>query len=306
MTTSIAIVDNSDTLENFKLSLAKRELAPTTTYRYTREVKNAAAAGVNLRNANEVAQYASSLPSSRKMFLKAAVKLIATELIETAKANATPDNVDTMQAVMWRAEALTTAIHIKTTSGRKAGVWLNRGEVREMLTACDVETSKGLRDKVLLSLLLGAGLRRDEAAKLEWNDLVELGDRTVIDIVGKGHKQRQVPISKKLVELLDMWAVATGRNGRIVKSVRKGGKIGTGSISGQGINDIVNAYGRKLDKDNLHPHDLRRTYARLGYDAGIDIGQISTLLGHASIKTTQLYLGLEIDLQKTISDVIPL
>ena len=103
---------------------------------------------------------------------------------------------------------------------------------------------------------------------------------------------------------MDEWAELVGRSGYIARSVTKGGELGE-SISGQAILDIVGAYGRELGKAKLRPHDLRRTYARIGYDAGIDIGQISKLLGHASIATTQRYLGLQIDLKKTVSDFIP-
>ena len=79
--------------------------------------------------------------------------------------------------------------------------------------------------------------------------------------------------------LLDDWAELVGRTGYIARSVTKGGELGE-SISGQAILDIVNAYGQELGNENLRPHDLRRTYARIGYDAGIDIGQISKLLVH--------------------------
>ena len=55
----------------------------------------------------------------------------------------------------------------------------------------------------------------------------------------------------------------------------------------------------------LQPHDLRRTYAELGRRAGVPISQISKLLGHASIETTQDYLNIELDLETTISDFVP-
>ncbi len=63
--------------------------------------------------------------------------------------------------------------------------------------------------------------------------------------------------------------------------------------------------GQAIGKNELAPHDLRRTYAQLGYEAGIPITQISKLLGHASVATTQRYLNLDLDLNTTISDFIP-
>lgn len=64
--------------------------------------------------------------------------------------------------------------------------------------------------------------------------------------------------------------------------------------------NTVDASGPELRKERL-----RRTYACIGYDAGIDFGQIRKLLGHASIATTQRYLGLQIDLKKTVIDFVP-
>ena len=291
--------------DNFEAILAKRNLAKTTRYRYGREIKLARAAGVNLLDATAVSTYAADLPSSRKMFLRAAVGLLADELSQVAKAQATPANVAEMQAVLWRAEALKESIQVQAMKGEQAHTWLNLAEVRSLLTGLTDETTiKGKRDRVVLGLLVGAGLRREELAGLTWEHVKQQGERTVLSITGKGKKRRVIPIHDKLVSLLDEWAELVGRIGYIARSVTKGGELGE-SISGQAILDIVDAYGQELGKVKLRPHDLRRTYARIGYDAGIDIGQISKLLGHASIATTQRYLGLQIDLKKTVSDFIP-
>lgn len=292
-------------ITDFDSILARRNLAETTRYRYGREVEKAQEAGINLLNAADVSEYAATLPSSRKMFLRAAVGLIADDLTHKAKNNATPENVAAMQAVMWRADALKDSIHVKATKGERAHTWLNLGEVRALLThLTDATTTKGLRDRVVLGLLLGAGLRRDELASLTWDQVKAQGDRVVLSITGKGNKARVIPIRDKLSALLDQWAKVAGRAGRIARSIDKGGNLGE-SISGQAILDIVDTYGQELGKEKLRPHDLRRTYARIGYDAGVDIGQVSKLLGHASIATTQRYLGLQIDLKKTISDYVP-
>ena len=301
----MSALTNLQQTDNFEAILAKRNLAQTTRYRYGREIKLARQAGVNLLDATAVSTYAADLPSSRKMFLRAAVGLLADELSQVAKAQATPSNVAEMQAVLWRAEALKESIQVQATKGQQAHTWLNLAEVRALLTSlADETTMKGRRDRVVLGLLVGAGLRRDELAGLTWADVKQQGERTVLSITGKGKKRRVIPIHDKLVALLDEWAELVGRSGHIARSVTKGGELGE-SISGQAILDIVDAYGQELGKEKLRPHDLRRTYARIGYDVGIDIGQISKLLGHASIATTQRYLGLQIDLKKTVSDFVP-
>ena len=69
---------------------------------------------------------------------------------------------------------------------------------------------------------------------------------------------------------------------------------------------IVRKHGAMIGLPELAAHDLRRTYAQLGYEAGVSITQISRLLGHASVATTQRYLNLDLDLDTTVSDFIPL
>ena len=68
----------------------------------------------------------------------------------------------------------------------------------------------------------------------------------------------------------------------------------------------MSRYGALIGIDGLDPHDLRRTYAQIGYETGLPVTQISKLLGHASIATTQRYLNLDLDLETAASDFIPL
>ena len=304
-TNAIATISQTNDFESI---LAQRDLATTTRYRYGREIIKAQEAGVNLLDAADVADYATTLPSSRKMFLRAAVALIADNLTAKAKASATPDNVQAMQAIMWRADALKGSIHVQASKGQRAHTWLNLSEVRALLTnLTDATTAKGLRDRVVFGLLLGAGLRRDELVNLKWGDIKTQGERSVLNVTGKGNKARVIPVSDALVSLLGKWGDKIDPEGYVIRSVDKAGNVAAYDkpMSGQAVLDIVDAYGQELGKEKLRPHDLRRTYARIGYDAGVDIGQISKLLGHASIATTQRYLGLDVDLKKTISDFIP-
>lgn len=77
------------------------------------------------------------------------------------------------------------------------------------------------------------------------------------------------------------------------------------NLSGVQIYRIVAGYDKQINKE-LGPHDLRRTYAQLGYQSGVPITQISKLLGHSNVATTQRYLNLDLDLTVTASDFIPL
>ena len=289
------------------LILRRNGLAKTTSYRYGREVETAVSAGVDLFDREALASYAADLPTSRKRFLKAAVRLLANELSDQAQAAASPDNIQQVQAVVYRAESLKKAITVKAAKGQRPHTWLSPLESKMLLSLPDLETVKGRRDRIVLALLVGAGLRRSEAAGLTWDNIIKQGGRVVLAITGKGNKDRSVPINPKLAQWLTDWKEETGggKDDNVCISIAKGGRLGSG-LSGQGILDIVDVYGRLLDKPDIKPHDLRRTYARIGYDAGIDIGQISLLLGHSSIETTQNYLGLKVDTNKTISDYVPM
>ena len=116
------------------------------------------------------------------------------------------------------------SIQVQATKGEQAHTWLNLAEVRSLLTSLtDETTAKGKRDRVVLGLLVGAGLRRDELAGLTWEDVKKQGERTVLSITGKGKKRRVIPIHEKLVALLEEWAAVVGHAGYVARSVTKGG-----------------------------------------------------------------------------------
>ena len=174
----------------------------------------------------------------------------------------------------------------------------------------DETAAAGQRDRIALGLLVAAGLRRDEAVNLVFGDIklqpIRGKFRTVLEIQGKGDKARLVPIRDTLAAALDDWSAAAGpgRFGRILCSVDQTGVIGD-DLTGVGLFNIVRGYGRQMGKPSLAPHDLRRTYAQIGYESGVPITQISKLLGHSIIATTQRYLNLSLDLETTVSDFVP-
>ncbi|MBE7553132.1 MAG: site-specific integrase [Anaerolineales bacterium] len=284
------------------------KLQPTTKAQYRKAITNYLATGHSPADAQALANYAANLPKSSRAFLKAAVRLWGENVALKAKAGATPETVAAVQATVYRIEALNEAIQVEATKGQKAHTWLTQSEVKRLLDSCNVNTTQGQRDKVILGLLVGAGLRREELVNLAFEDVVTLplGDkfRTALNVRGKGAKDRVVPINDKLAAALDAWGTLVGHSGYIARSMTKGGGMGE-SISAIGIFEIVRSAGAAIGKPRLAPHDLRRTYAQLGYEAGIPITQISKLLGHANVATTQRYLNLDLDLATTVSDFIP-
>lgn len=284
------------------------KLQPTTKAQYKKAISNYLATGQSLGDAQALANYATTLPKSSRAFLKAAIRLWGDDLARQAKAGATPENVNAVTATVYRLEALNEAIQVEATKGQKAHSWLSQSEVKRLLDSCNLKTIQGKRDKIILGLLVGAGLRREELVNLTFADVIIqpiAGKfRTVLNVHGKGAKDRIVPINDRLAAALDEWGAVVGNAGAVARSISKGGAIGE-SLSAIGIFEIVRSAGAAIDRPELAPHDLRRTYAQLGYEAGVSITQISRLLGHSNVATTQRYLNLDLDLATTVSDFIP-
>ena len=312
MTKQTAIITTSNQRQTFDMKAIDRaNLQPTTKYKYKRELEAMAAAGVNPLNFEALAIYADNLKSSRKTFLKSALRMISTDYERTTKGGATPANIAQVQTVVYRLEAMRSAINVKKHKGSKAHNWLSQAQVKEITALCGNDLI-GRRDWIVLALLLGAGLRRDELATLTFDAIktqpMKGGKiRTVLEVTGKGNKTRVIPISKAIAARLLSWRDEVMIGGMVARSISKGSKNKIGaSLSSIGIYKLVANYGAMIGKPELAPHDMRRTFAQLGYEAGIPLTQLQTLLGHESIATTQKYLDLNLDIETTVSDFIPL
>jgi site-specific recombinase XerD len=178
--------------------------------------------------------------------------------------------------------------------GRRTGNWLTQDQAQGLISAPDTETLKGLRDRAILVVLVGCGLRRQEAAHLSFDHVQQRDGRWVIvDLLGKRNKTRSVPMPNWAKAAVDEWAYgAIVSEGHVFRPVNKGGRVEGDSMTPQAIRDVVVSYGKELGFD-IASHDLRRTFAKLAHEGGSGIDQIQLSLGHASIQTTERYLGVE-------------
>ena len=144
-------------------------------------------------------------------------------------------------------------------------------------------------------MLLGCGLRRSELVRLEVGQVEQRENRWVIvDFRGKGGRKRTVPVPAWVKNAIDVWrAAAQVTQGRIFRSIGKGGRLQGGTLAEVGVWWLVKEYAEGIGLKNLAPHDLRRTCAKLCRKSGGDLEQIQMLLGHASIQTTEKYLGMQ-------------
>ena len=180
--------------------------------------------------------------------------------------------------------------------GTRMGNWLTRQQTQALLDAPSPHTLKGVRDRAALALLIGCGLRRSEAVAVTVEHIQQREGRwLIVDLGGKGGRIRSVPVPSGVKVRIDQWTQAAGIvSGRILRSLNRG-VLGE-RMSGQAILDLVAEYA------HIKPHDLRRTCAKLCRKAGGELEQIQMLLGHASIATTERYLGSEQDIEHAPND----
>lgn len=299
-----------DNVRMFNLSAIERSnLAAGTKAKYTRAIETyLKKTGATLSDYDALSEYAAGLSASGRAFLKAAIRLVSEEYANMLKASATPDNLSEVQASLHRLEALRETVKVTKHAGVKAHTWLTQKQVRDITAACG-DDLQGKRDWIILGLLLGAGLRREELAELTFDALKRQPRkggalRDVLEVTGKGAKDRVIPIKPLLAQRLREWRDIVG-GGLVARSLGRKQELGE-SMSSVAIFHLVRKYGKKIGVPQLAPHDLRRTYAQLGYDAGVPITQISVLLGHSSVEVTQRYLDLSLDLESTVSDFVPL
>ena len=114
-------------------AIDRANLQPTTKAKYRREIENLVQAQVNSLDHNALTAYADGLKSSRKAFLKSALRLMFLEFEQAAKAGATPRNVASIQAGLYRLEAMRDAVKVKPHKGTKAHTWLSQKQVTEIL-----------------------------------------------------------------------------------------------------------------------------------------------------------------------------
>lgn len=190
-------------------------------------------------------------------------------------------------------------------AGRKTGNWLTKRQAEAMLAAPDTDTLKGLRDRAILAVLIGCGLRREEVAGLTVEHFQLREARWVIlDLAGKHGRVRTVPAAPWVKAIVDRWAEAAGIcSGPLFRRMRRGDRLQDDAMSSQAVWNVVAEYAPIA---GLAPHDLRRTFAKLAHKGGAPIEQIQQSLGHASVQTTERYLGVELDLLHAPSDYIQL
>jgi integrase/recombinase XerC len=147
-----------------------------------------------------------------------------------------------------------------------------------------------LRNRALLELAYGAGLRASELASLDRGDL-DLGARLVLVRSGKGGKQRKVPFGPPAARALRRWLDEDEADGDSPLFLNRFGK----RLSVRAIHRIARDAGVNNGLAGVHPHALRHSFATHLLSGGADLRSIQEMLGHASLSTTQRYTHVSVE-----------
>lgn len=188
-----------------------------------------------------------------------------------------------------------TELSARPRFGRRLPRTLSEAEVLRLLAAPDISTLRGLRDRAMLSVTYAAGLRVSELVGLTAGD-VDLS-RGIVSAFGKGGKRRLVPLGNITLDHVQAYLNARAELGAGAAPRRR--KPGPdvlfpsprgGALTRQGFWKIVGRYARGIGlRGRVYPHQLRHSFATHLLTGGADLRSVQTMLGHASVTTTEIY-----------------
>ena len=160
---------------------------------------------------------------------------------------------------------------------------LSETEVEALLAAPDPATPLGLRDRAMLETLYATGLRVSELVALKTFE-VNL-DAGVVRVMGKGSKERLVPLGEEAVQWVSTWLKQRKNSSNALFPTARGS-----AMTRQAFWHLIRRYGaRAIPGKKLSPHVLRHAFATHLINHGADLRVVQLLLGHADISTTQIY-----------------
>ena len=170
---------------------------------------------------------------------------------------------------------------------------IEKDVLKAVIDTCD-DSPLGVRDAAIISLMANCGLRRDEVVNLTVSQYNR--DIGKMNVIGKGDKERVIPVPKKVRTRINRWldTVRTNHEGYLFCRVRRWGKVDNSlnkPLTGQAIYNMLETRSLSLpDNMKIKPHALRRFCGTNLLKNGHDIALVKDVLGHADIKTTQVYI----------------
>jgi integrase len=184
------------------------------------------------------------------------------------------------------------AAHLASITGETlpAGRELLAEEIASLIQNCIEDPSPiGIRDAAIISILFGAGLRREEITKLDLDDYD--ADNAKLVVRGKRSKQRIAYLGDGALAALTGWLEIRGNDpGPLFVPAKRGGTLRYGCrLSPQSIYYLLKVRAKRTAIKPFTPHDLRRTFVSRLLDSGVDIAIVAKMAGHSNIQTTARY-----------------
>lgn len=196
----------------------------------------------------------------------------------------------------WQREGLVTGDPLRGVPTPRIAAPLPRvlrpDETASLIEAADPETTLGLRDRAMLEVLYGCGLRVSELVSLPLGGVDRRGG--VLRVTGKGRKERIVPVGAPALAALDDW-IASGRPRLVRRGARASDAVFLSSrgapMTRQNFFQRLAALALRagIPRDRVSPHVLRHAFATDLLDGGADLRSVQSMLGHADLSTTQVY-----------------
>jgi integrase/recombinase XerD len=184
---------------------------------------------------------------------------------------------------------------------RKLPDTLNINEINQLIDAIDASKPEGMRNKAIIEMLYGCGLRVTELVELRISNIY--AETEFIKVIGKGNKERIVPIGSVALKLLEIYVSQI----RVHLNIKKGhedyiflNRLGS-RLSRISVFNLIKSLAQKIGiHKNISPHTLRHSFATHLIEGGADLRAVQEMLGHASITTTEIYTHLDRDYLKEV------
>jgi site-specific recombinase XerD len=173
---------------------------------------------------------------------------------------------------------------------------LSTEEVKSLVKVTNGDTLKAIRDRIIVLLLATTGMRREEIVTIKLGNFKRTMGKDVIEIIGKGDKERLIVLSGTIKTLIDKYIAMRGltyKNGDsyLLTNHSTNGYKDRGQLSDQAIYNVVKSIADRagLDASDIHPHCLRHTFITEALELGCKLEDVADMAGHSDLSTTRRY-----------------
>ena len=194
---------------------------------------------------------------------------------------------------------------------KRLPVVLDEKRINKLVEQPDGATDSGLRDKALLETLYSCGIRVSELVGMDIDDIDFISG--VIKVLGKGKKQRMVPIGEPALNAIRKYVDVRGKGNPSTSLGTRGIRVkdegavflnkSGGRLTDRSVRRMLNKYIKQCSiAEHISPHSLRHSFATHLLDHGADLRSVQELLGHMNLSTTQIYTHVTMERLKTVYD----